>query len=561
MPQRVHITTAIFYCNGAPHVGSAYEALAADVFARYQRRRVGREQVTFLSGTDEHGDKIRRAALAQGLAPKVYTDQMSELFRAAFAGLNVSFDYWVRTTDPVHEKFVQAMLTRTYARGDIYFRDYAGLYCVDCERFYTEKELLPDSICPVHNKKVELINEGNYFLKIDKYREAVLRHIHDHPDFIRPERYRNEALNMLAEPLADLCISRPKTRMDWGIEIPFDDRYVTYVWYDAFWTYVSKPATDSGDIDRYMREVFPHTEHFIGKDILKTHAVYWPPMVLAAGFDGLFFKHLNVHGWLNFGGSRMSKSSGNVRDPVAYEQSFGPDVLRYFVMREMAYGLDGDFSEERLTERYNADLANNLGNLVSRVLTMARNYFSSEIKSLPTDPSLLASLDVKARPKFGDPLGPTPANPAIMSTLTSLHQTPPIDIGPPGYIDLHLCGVFTDQPATVGKLVDQLSFNRALEEIWKMLDFANKYVAMTVPFTLFKTDPARVQVILANLTEAVRVLANTLEPFMPVTAQKIFAMLNVDEETARKPYGEGLKLGHKVNPPVALFPRIEKAKA
>src|SRR5216683_6469359 len=391
MSERVHITTAIFYCNGAPHVGSAYEALAADTFARALRRKLGHDRVTFLSGTDEHGDKIRRAALAQGLKPKVYTDQMSEVFREAFAGLNVTaaarrdpaVDFWVRTTDSVHEQFVQEMLTRTYQRGDIYFRDYEGLYCVDCERFYTEKELLPDNVCPVHNRAVELISEGNYFLKIDKYREQVLQHIKENPDFIRPYRYRNEALNMLAEPLADLCISRPKSRMDWGIEIPFDTKYVTYVWYDAFWTYVSKPATDSGDIDRYMREVFPHTEHFIGKDILKTHAVYWPPMIFAAGFDGIFFKHLNVHGWLNFGGSRMSKSSGNVRDPVTYEQSFGPDVLRYFVMREIVYGLDGDFSEERLTERYNADLANDLGNLTSRVLTMAHRYCGGELKASP----------------------------------------------------------------------------------------------------------------------------------------------------------------------------------
>jgi methionyl-tRNA synthetase len=517
MSDRVHITTAIFYCNGAPHVGSAYEALAADVFARAQRRRYGRDQVTFLSGTDEHGDKIRRAALAQGLAPKAYTDQMSELFRAAFVGLNVKFDYWVRTTDPVHEKFVQEMLRRTQARGDIYFRDYEGLYCVDCERFYTEKELLPDSICPVHNRKVELINEGNYFLKIDKYRQQVLDHIRAHPDFIRPERYRNEALNMLAEPLADLCISRPKARMDWGIEIPFDDKYVTYVWYDAFWTYVSKPATEMG-VERYMREVFPYTEHFIGKDILKTHAVYWPPMILAAGFEHLF-SHLNVHGWLNFGGSRMSKSSGNVRDPVSYEQTFGPDVLRYFVMREMAYGLDGDFSEERLTERYNADLANDLGNFTSRVLTMAQRYLNGELCAAPVNSGADA--------------------------------------------DKSLAAAFSELSERVATLVDELAMNRALEALWQALDAANKYIAATAPFVLAK-EPAqmpRVAQILTNAIEALRVIADQLEPFMPVTAAKIFAMLNVDGETGRAAFGEGLRPGHKVSSPIALFPRIEKPRA
>jgi len=513
MADRIHITTAIFYCNGIPHVGSAYEALAADVFARYQRRKLGRDNVTFLSGTDEHGDKIRRAALAEGLAPKAYTDKMSALFHEAFKGLNVDLNYWVRTTDPVHEKFVQEMLGRTHERGDIYFRDYEGLYCVDCERFYTEKELLPGNVCPTHNKPAELISEGNYFLKIEKYREQVRKYIADHPDFIRPERYRNEALNMLGEPLSDLCISRPKSRLDWGIELPFDSKYVTYVWYDAFWAYVSEPATAMG-LDKFARDVWPHTEHFIGKDILKTHAVYWPPILLAAGLP--LFKHLNVHGWLNFGGSRMSKSSGNVRDPVSYEKAFGPDVLRYFVMREVVYGLDGDFSEERLTERYNADLANDLGNFTSRVLTMAQRYLGGAMNTAP-------ARDGEER-------------------------------------DRALAAAFLGLPERVGAMVDELALNRALEAIWQALDAANKYVAATAPFTLAR-DPAnmpRVGQILTNLVEGLRVVADTLEPFMPVTAGKLFDMLNLDEKLARAAYGEGLKPGHKVNAPVALFPRIEK---
>jgi methionyl-tRNA synthetase len=523
MADRIHITTAIFYCNGTPHVGSAYEALAADVFARYQRRKLGHENVTFLSGTDEHGDKIRRAAIAQGLAPKVYTDKMSELFREAFAGLNVTaaqrldpaVDFWVRTTDAVHEQFVQEMLLRTHARGDIYFRDYEGLYCVDCERFYTEKELLPGNLCPAHGRPVESISEGNYFLRIDKYRAEVLEHIRANPDFIRPERYRNEALNMLAEPLSDLCISRPKSRLDWGIELPFDSKYVTYVWYDAFWAYVSEPATRMG-LETFMRDVWPYTDHFIGKDILKTHAVYWPPILLAAGLP--LFKHLNVHGWLNFGGARMSKSSGNVRDPVTYEKAFGTDVLRYFVMREVVYGLDGDFSDERLTQRYNADLANDLGNFTSRVLTMAQRYLGGGLKDAP-----LPDGDER---------------------------------------DRALAVAFAGLSGRIGALVDELAMNRALETLWQALDAANKYVAATAPFTLAK-DPAnlpRVGQILANLIEGLRVVADSLEPFMPVTARKIFEMLNVDEVMARQPYAEGLKPGHQVKAPIPLFPRIETAK-
>jgi len=517
MAEPIHLTTAIFYCNGTPHVGSAYEALAADVFARCQRRRRGRAQVSFLSGTDEHGDKIRRAAIAEGLAPKAYTDKMSVLFRDAFAGLHIEFDYWVRTTDPVHEKFVQQMLLKTRALGNIEFKEYEGLYCVGCERFYTEKELLPGNLCPTHNTPVELIRESNYFLKIDQFREKVRDLVKRDAILIRPERYKNEALNMLAEPLSDLCISRPKARMDWGIELPFDDNYVTYVWYDAFWAYVSEPASRLG-LDEFMRDRWPHTEHFIGKDILKTHAVYWPAILMAAGLP--LFRSLNVHGWLNFGGSRMSKSSGNVRDPVTYEQAFGPDVLRYFVMREVVYGLDGDFSEERLTERYNADLANDLGNFTSRVLAMAQRYFNGEVTVTPEIPDVSLFLTKKI----------------TWSDLLELTERVDDDV------------------------TKELDFKRALEKIWAGLDVANKYIVATAPFSLAK-DPAKmpqVAQILANLLEALRVIADALEPFMPVTAGKIFAMLNVDDATARQPYGAGLKPGHKVNPPVALFPRRDK---
>ncbi len=529
MADRIHITTAIFYSNGTPHVGSAYEALAADAFARCQRRRRGRENVSFLSGTDEHGDKIRRAAIAEGLAPKAYTDKMSVLFRDAFKGLNVDLDYWVRTTDAVHEKFVQQMLLATHAKGNIEFKEYEGLYCVGCERFYTEKELQqPGNLCPTHNTAVELIKESNYFLKIDQFRTEVIDKIKSGKLEIRPERYKNEALNMLGEPLSDLCISRPKARMDWGIELPFDDKYVTYVWYDAFWAYVSEPASRLG-LDAFMRDWWPHTEHFIGKDILKTHAVYWPAILLAAGLP--LFRSLDVHGWLNFGGSRMSKSSGNVRDPVTYEQAFGPDVLRYFVMREVVYGLDGDFSEERLTERYNADLANDLGNVVSRVLSMAARYFNGEITAVP---KLAHAAD---------------ATDLIRSTEHKL------------YLCFGADGKSLEQK--VAAAVDDMDFKGALETIWQALDAANKYIVATAPFSLAK-DPAnlpQVAQILVNLLETIRVVADALEPFMPVTARKIFDLLNVDDTAARKPYGEGLKPGHKVNAPIALFPRREKLAA
>ncbi|MGB8685547.1 MAG: class I tRNA ligase family protein [Candidatus Binatus sp.] len=510
MVPRIHITTAIIYSNGPPHVGHAYEVLATDAFARFQRRKLGPANVTFVTGTDEHGDKNKRAAEAAGLNPKAFADKISTMFRQGWAGLDISYDYFVRTTDPVHQALVQKMLARSFDCGDIYFKDYEGLYCVGCERFYTEKELLPGNICPVHSTPVERIKEGNYFLKLEKYRAAIRANIEKNPDFIRPERYRNEGLRMLDEPLEDLCISRPKARLDWGITLPFDDKYVTYVWYDAFWAYVSELPDTS---DASLKAILPVTEHFIGKDILKTHAVYWPAMLLSVGLP--LYRHLNVHGYLNFGGSKMSKSSGSKQDPVAYQQTLGPDVLRFFILREYTYGLDGDFTEQRVIDRYNSDLANDLGNLTSRVLTMAARYFNGEIS---------------ATPGGSDPL------------------------------DVALVETFTAIPPRVAPLVEDLAFNRALEAIWQALDAANKYIVTTSPFTLAK-DPAqlpRVAQILANLVEGLRVVADNLEPFMPVTSRKILSLLNVDEEIARVPYGQGIKRGHRVNPTTPLFPRIDK---
>jgi methionyl-tRNA synthetase len=512
MTQRIHITTAIHYSNGPPHLGHAYEDIAADAYARHLRRKIGGANLTFVTGTDEHGQKNRDAAAKVNLDPKAFADKISALFRTTFDRLEISYTNFVRTTDPVHEAFVRKMLARTYERGDIYFRDYEGLYCVGCERFYTEKELLPGNICPEHNTPVELLKESNYFLKLEKYRDAIRTHIKANPGFIRPERYRNEALRMFDEPLADLCISRPKARLDWGIELPFDPNYVTYVWYDAFWAYLSELPDTS---DAALAALLPTTEHFIGKDILKTHAVYWPAMLLAVGLP--LYARLNVHGFLNLEGSRMSKSSGNRIDPLELGERIGPDVLRHFVLREFVYGLDGDFSEERLVERYNADLANDLGNLTSRVLAMAARYFSGELTMAPG-----ANVEDRA-----------------------------------------LCDSFATVAARSAAQVEELAFNRGLEAIWQSLDAANKYIVATSPFTLAK-DPAnlpRVAEILANLCEGLRVVADTLEPFMPATSRKILDLLNVDEAIAHAPFGEGLKPGHRVNAATPLFPRIEKKKA
>jgi methionyl-tRNA synthetase len=542
MAEPIHITTAIFYCNAPPHVGSAYEALAADVYARYKRRACGKANVTFLTGTDEHGDKLKRAATAQAMEPKPFTDRMSAAFRKAWEGLNVSFDYFVRTTDPAHEKFVQQMLKRTQERGDIYFADYQGLYCVGCERFYTEKELLAGNLCPEHNCPVELISEGNYFLRLEKYRAQVREHIERNPDFIRPERYRNEALKMLAEPVSDLCISRPKSRLDWGVELPFDPNYVAYVWYDAFWAYFSAPSLDDPN---FAARMLPYTEHFIGKDILKTHAVYWPAILLAAGMT--LPRRLNVHGYLNFGGARMSKSSGNVADPVSYEKAFGPDVLRYFLMREVVFGLDGEFSEQRLIQRYNADLANDLGNLVSRVLSMASRYREGKVGAS----GLWALNEVKeqlAARGTGSVSGSQTTD-ELKQDLSLLEFIVALPRG-------------SDLASRVSRRIEGLDFKGALEEIWLVLDAANRYIVATQPWTLAKDSnrARRLDQILANLIEALRVIGYQLEPFMPVTSRRLLDLLNVDEAAAAAPFGQGIQPDHRVKPPAALFPRIEVSK-
>ena len=357
-----------------------------------------------------------------------------------------------------------------------------------------------------------MIKEGNYFLKLEKYRETIRNQIERQADFIRPERYRNEALRMLDEPLSDLSISRPKARLDWGIELPFDKNFVTYVWYDAFWAYLS-PLSPTGD-EALLKRTLPVTEHFIGKDILKTHAVYWPAMLLALGLP--LFRHLNVHGFLNFAGERMSKSSGNIVDPLELSQKYGADVLRYFVLREFNYGLDGDFTEDRLIDRFNADLANDLGNLTSRVLSMAARYFNGEITETPG-----AGGDAQ---------------------------------------DAALAEMFATLGARVAPQVEELAFNRALETIWQVLDAANKYIVETSPFTLAKKPASlpRVAQILANLVEGLRVIADTLEPFMPLTSKKILELLNVDEKMARERFGKGIRAGHRVKPTTPIFPRIDK---
>ncbi|HWP58747.1 MAG TPA: methionine--tRNA ligase [Candidatus Acidoferrales bacterium] len=508
---RIYITTPLYYVNAEPHLGSAYTMIITDTLARYYRARGYR--TFYLTGTDEHGDKIAQAAAAAGKDPKTFTDQVSAAFRSAWDACGITYDYFIRTTDAHHVRFVQELLTQVHRAGDIYFDRYAGLYCFGCERFYTEKELV-DGKCPDHLTEPTRLEEENYFFRMSKYQQRLLRHIQEHPDFIRPEGFKNEVVAMLQEPIGDLCISRPKSRLSWGIEIPFDTRYVTYVWFDALINYVSALKYHG---EETFQLFWPAAQHFIGKDILKPHGVFWPTMLMAAGLP--LYRHLNVHGFWTVDGQKMSKSLGNVVSPLAMKEKIGLDAFRYFLLRESVFGQDADFREESLVARYNSDLANNLGNLITRVLTMQEKYFGGTVQAFRSS------------------------------------RSPEDD---------SLRRAFEQAEADVARYMDALQFHRALESIWSAVDQSNRYIVQTAPFTLVKdaSKQARVGEILHHLLEAIATLGHLLAPFLPDAAKEIEALLDLSQDISRppRPWGERVPAGHKIKPPKVLFPRIESAK-
>ena len=503
---RIYLTTPIYYVNAEPHLGHTYTTVVADTLKRYYQS-IGYETF-FLTGTDEHGDKIAQAAAASGADPKAYVDRISELFRSTWDRCGIAYDFFIRTTDDYHKEFVQKILQKIYDAGDIYFGEYGGFYCYGCERFYTEKELV-NGKCPDHQKAPDYISEKNYFFRMSKYQDRLLDALQSRPDLIRPDRYRAEVLAFLREPLEDLCISRPTSRLQWGIPLPFDANYVTYVWFDALLNYVSALEHRG---HHALETFWPKANHLIAKDILKTHAIYWPTMLMAAGFE--MFDHLNVHGYWVMDSGKMSKSLGNVVRPLEMKERFGMEAFRYFLLREMAFGQDAKFSEEALVTRINADLANNLGNFVSRALAMQQKYFSGIVQPL------------------SDPWPPE---------------------------DAQLRDVFYAAESECKNFTAELQFHRALEAVWSALDHANRYIVQTAPFTMIK-DPARqsrVGEVLHHLLEVLRTLARVLAPFMPDTAKELRELLAIDEAELKAPWGQGFVAGHQVHAPKVLFPRIE----
>ena len=500
-----YLTTPIYYVNATPHLGHAYTTIIADAMARYHR--LAGDDVRFLTGTDEHGDNISRVAAQAGVPPQAYADRISAAFRQTWQRLGITNDDFIRTTEERHTRVVQQILQALWDAGEIYLGKYGGNYCFGCERFYTEKEIV-DGKCPDHQRPLTWIEEENYFFKMSKYQGWLIDYINAHPDLIRPERYRNEILGFLRDPLQDLSISRPRRRLDWGIPLPFDDKYVTYVWFDALINYVS--ALGQPGVDTFKR-YWPHVEHLIGKDILKPHAIYWPCMLKAAGLD--VYRHLDVHGYWNIGGGKMSKSVGNVVEALALTDKYGHDAFRYFLMREMTFGLDADFSEEALVGRLNADLANDLGNLVSRATTLLA-------KAEPTEDPQLAVLEAERE---------------VRTTADDARQR-------------------------VERAMEQFAFHRALEAIWEFIGAVNRYIDATQPWALAK-DPAKASVlnrVLVTLADSLRFLGVILAPFLPDAAGKIRRAIGDGREPSLANAAMGrINTIPRVERLSGLFPRVD----
>lgn len=509
MKEKYYITTPIYYPSANFHIGHCYTTIIADSIARYQRLK--EKDVFFLTGTDEHGQKIENKAKEKGVTPKEYVDEIVENAKDLWKSLGISYDKFIRTTDEYHEKAVQKIFDKLYEQGDIYLDKYKGLYCTPCESFWTETQLV-DGKCPDCGREVSLVEEESYFFRLSKYQKRIEELYKTNPEFIKPESRKNEMINNFLKPgLEDLCVSR--TTFSWGIPVSFNPKHVIYVWIDALTNYITALGYLSDD-DSLFKKYWPADLHLVGKEIVRFHAIIWPALLMA--LDLPLPKQVFGHGWLKIDGGKISKSLGNYKDPREYIDKYGVDAVRYYALREVSFGSDGNFSEEALIARTNADLANTLGNLLNRTIAMTNKYFDGVISNSKVNEK----------------------------------------------IDTELINKASNLKSVVDKNMEKLYISDALEEIFNFLRECNKYIDDTTPWVLAKEEKQeRLQTVLYNLLESIRISSVLLTPFMPTTTEKIFKQLNTNLNTydTLNEFG-ALENNHKLGQIEVLFKRIEIEK-